>query len=555
MMHGLLLFVVVFMGISTFEVPTQETPDVVIATFDGGTITRSEFEKWCSLSNWEPDSDRELVIQQLAISKSMAAEAIRRGWDADPVIQVELDWKTNQLVQATLKKDVFSKIVVPVQKIEAMYQNSRDRQNKPRKLRLYNIYKRIPDELDVPRKKEVRQEIDRLRLRLLAGEDFTAIAEAESDSQTRFRKGLIGNVPAGVLTPEVDKVAMTMKAGEISEVIETKDGLTILYCEKIIPEVKRTEIEFKEKISKYLKRQLQERAWLDIENELLTRAAIQYDLPILRMNDVDGSSVIAHSRGKRMSVSQLKALASLPNPSLSYSDTNLERRKETVSQYFLLWETFAEAERRGLLTAEITFQRAITRQKELEQKLRLHLIKEKFKPPSDEELVAYFEANHNKFVQQEQFDLSMIQWSFSPEELKDSYLQGEKVRASISSGELDFEAAAERYSELDSSKSGGRLGWIGRSQIGASSMILLKAILRMKPGQLSGLIQHEQKLWILKLHGHHDKRPMTYLEAKSQLEDIVGTDKAQVLEVKIINEWLDKIDIQMAALPVVESPE
>lgn len=539
------------LGYPSLKNPQTIDGEATLATYRGGIITKNDFDSWWSYLKRTPDQDRELAIQELAISKSMAAEAVRRGWDRESTTQVELAWKANQFVRAALRKAVFDKVKVPLPKIEEMYQNSSDRQNRPRKVRLRNIYKKLPAEMDAAAKQVIRQKMADLRQRLLAGEDFAVLAEAESESQTRLRKGIIGNVPAGTLRPEVDAVAMAMKPGEISKVIETEEGLTLLYCEKIIPEQKRTEQEFKQKIAKYLKKQLQNQAWLDLEKMLLERARIQYHWSVLEHKPIDTQAFVARSGEEHLTVAQLKALAALANPAKSLSELKPEQRQVIVDRYFIGREMQLEAERRGLMTAEFKRHLAWERQQGLAYKLMLHLIGEQFKPPTDKDLKDYFQANSRAFIQQEQFDLSIIQWTFPSEALKETYRKGEIVHSQLIRGDMDFETAAKRHSGHNSAKSGGRLGWVNRSRLGATGIPLLKAVLRLEPGQRSGLVQHEKTLWILKLHGRRERRPKTFEEAKDELENKVGTAKARALEVKVTTAWLKDLhlNISMDRLP------
>ena len=45
-----------------------------------------------------------------------------------------------------------------------------------------------------------------------------------ADAGTRFRGGLLGNLPAGQLRPEIDAAAKKLEPGDLSPVLETDDG-------------------------------------------------------------------------------------------------------------------------------------------------------------------------------------------------------------------------------------------------------------------------------------------------------------------------------------------
>ena len=62
---------------------------------------------------------------------------------------------------------------------------------------------------------------------------FAEQAMKHSECPTAMQGGLLGKVPKGQLYPELDAVLFTMKAGEISEIVESPIGFHILYCEAV----------------------------------------------------------------------------------------------------------------------------------------------------------------------------------------------------------------------------------------------------------------------------------------------------------------------------------
>jgi parvulin-like peptidyl-prolyl isomerase len=76
--------------------------------------------------------------------------------------------------------------------------------------------------------KAARDKADELRSRLLAGEDFAALAEAESDCSTRARGGFLGGFDRGTMDEAFDRVAFALTEGEISPVVETPFGFHII---------------------------------------------------------------------------------------------------------------------------------------------------------------------------------------------------------------------------------------------------------------------------------------------------------------------------------------
>lgn len=74
-------------------------------------------------------------------------------------------------------------------------------------------------------KSKAKKEIESLRLRVIKGEKMEDIARAYSnDKASALKGGLILDVKKGLTDPEFEKVAFSLKQGQISKVFETQFG-------------------------------------------------------------------------------------------------------------------------------------------------------------------------------------------------------------------------------------------------------------------------------------------------------------------------------------------
>lgn len=62
---------------------------------------------------------------------------------------------------------------------------------------------------------------------------FADLVLKHSECPSALQSGELGTFPRGKLYPEIDAVLFKMKAGQISEVIETEAGFHLILCEKI----------------------------------------------------------------------------------------------------------------------------------------------------------------------------------------------------------------------------------------------------------------------------------------------------------------------------------
>lgn len=134
----------------------------------------------------------------------------------------------------------------------------------------------IMDELMDEGEKEVKRQV---ALEVLAkiknGEDFEDLAKEYSEDVSGPSGGSIGSVTLGNLVPEFEKVAFSLKEGEISELVETKYGLHIIRVDKL--EVGRTRPleEVKPQIEETLGREARVSAYKKWMDELKSKSFIQ----------------------------------------------------------------------------------------------------------------------------------------------------------------------------------------------------------------------------------------------------------------------------------------
>ncbi len=99
------------------------------------------------------------------------------------------------------------------------------------KLSLRHAFRRLPRAASDDQRARARAAMQALRARLLAGEDFAALARAESDSETAKFGGQITPVARGQLPPAAEAIVWRLAPGEISEVVDTPVGLHVFRLE------------------------------------------------------------------------------------------------------------------------------------------------------------------------------------------------------------------------------------------------------------------------------------------------------------------------------------
>lgn len=111
-----------------------------------------------------------------------------------------------------------------------------------------------------------RQRIEAIAARLAKDpKRFEEQALKHSECPTALHGGLIGDVPAGQLYPELDAVLFAMAAGQLSGVVESPLGYHLVMCEAITPAGVLTQAQAREPIRRMLeerRKRVCQQAWI-----------------------------------------------------------------------------------------------------------------------------------------------------------------------------------------------------------------------------------------------------------------------------------------------------
>ncbi|MGB9617133.1 MAG: SurA N-terminal domain-containing protein [Desulfomonilaceae bacterium] len=110
----------------------------------------------------------------------------------------------------------------------------------PEKVHIEVILLKTPEGGDQKAADEVKAKAADLLKRIRAGEDFEALARAESQDKTSAEKGGdLGFIARGSLAPELEEAAFKTEVGSVSEPVKTKQGYYLIKVVEKQPEVAR----------------------------------------------------------------------------------------------------------------------------------------------------------------------------------------------------------------------------------------------------------------------------------------------------------------------------
>ncbi|HEX9735808.1 MAG TPA: FG-GAP-like repeat-containing protein [Thermoanaerobaculia bacterium] len=498
-----------------------------VAAWRGGSLERADYESWRTVHELDdgPDAVREMVFVL-----SMAEITRQRGGEQEPRTRLEIEAMRQQVLMAALREEVQATVTISDEEVETFRRDHPEAFRRPRKLRLRNVYKRLGQ--DAAATRERMREIHR---QLSEGADFKDVARRESESQTRFRDGLLGYLAPEELPAEVGAALRELAPGEISGVVEHGGGLSIFLCEEVRKAQVPTLDEVRTRLRANLARQRGQERWADFQERLLAAADPRFR---------HSGPIALEVEGYRLSAEELAVLVDLKFPGEKPSDLRPAQLDGLLRSWALgvlgvRRATSEELDRDPAVAASLRWQHlGILARRELVRR-----VDERWREPGEEELRRQFAAHPRRYSEESGYELAVVH--FGKGDDPDRVRHAVEVARRLRAGELAFEDAARRYSIHPSAADGGLLGWQTSRQIAAWGAVAGKALRQMSPGERSGLLRLESGLWIFELRASRDARPMSFAAAEERLRSDVRRQRIRELERIIRREHLEEIALSI----------
>lgn len=528
---------------------SPEAAPEIVATWQGGSLQKAEYESWLVAKDLEagPESLRELVyVRALAAM----AEA-RLGPEDAEEIRLAVEARRHRVLTKALQEHVRGSVEIREEEVESLRREHPGAFVRPRKLFLRNLFKRTGEDPE-----GVAAEMAGIRRRLLAGEDFEELARQESESQSRFRGGLLGFVDPEELPPEVAKAVRNLEPGQLSEPVASGGGLTIFLCEKVRPGQVPSPEEVRAKLRKNLERRRAAEAWEAERTQLVE--GIMLDLqavPHLASGDPPAPDrAVLSMPGYRMGPGEVAAVAALEAPDQPFESLSADR----VEDLLRAWAFGVAAARRAVElgldeaggTAEIL---AVQRMEVLARRELIRRVDERLEEPTEEDLRRWYDAHPALWQRLRESEVAVIHFGTAAgdgpaEEGARRLALATEVVARIEAGDLSFEEAARRHSLHGSAAQGGYLGWRDAGGLLDWGPILTGALRTLEPGETTGLLRLESGLWIFHLLDRRPARVRPFEEVRQAVYEGWRKRRIQEIQLSLRPEVLREIGATFSAL-------
>ena len=158
-------------------------------------------------------------------------------------------------IQHFLDKMTLGKVEVTEEEIKAYYDSHTNFFKKPEQVRASHILIKVEPGASEKNKAKARQKIEKIRQRLVKGEDFGALAREFSQCPSSARGGDLNYFGRRQMAKPFEDAAFALKVGELSDVVETRFGYHLIKVTGRKPASTYSYKDMKDRIRKNLMRE------------------------------------------------------------------------------------------------------------------------------------------------------------------------------------------------------------------------------------------------------------------------------------------------------------
>jgi peptidyl-prolyl cis-trans isomerase SurA len=223
------------------------------------------------------ERDIDKAIERMKEARSFTDEQLREGLARQGMTMAEYRKELKEQILRTrlVNREVKSKIVITSEDIKAYYDSHQDEYAGEKKYYLYNIFVRLSPEADTSERQDALRQIKDASARLKQGLSFEDLVNQLEESSSRVEGTDLGLYRLEELSGQLQGAVAKLKAGEISEVLDTDFGPQIIYVQKIQETATKSMNEIESEIGEKLYNESVDNRYQDWLDELRKRSLIK----------------------------------------------------------------------------------------------------------------------------------------------------------------------------------------------------------------------------------------------------------------------------------------
>ncbi len=176
------------------------------------------------------DEAVEKAIEDILAQAGITREALEDKLSAEgiPLAAYKEEIRDQIVMTRLLNEEIRSRIIILPEELEDYYARHRERYLVSSRKRLLRILKPVSPKATESERRLLREQMEALRQQILSGESFRTLATLHSEGPEARDGGELGYFTVDELREELAEVVRQMNPGDLSAVLELREGWTLL---------------------------------------------------------------------------------------------------------------------------------------------------------------------------------------------------------------------------------------------------------------------------------------------------------------------------------------
>lgn len=198
----------------------------IMAVVDGRAITQSDLiDLLRSLGDkamqFQTEEGQKQLLDELIMQELLYSDAIKNGFEAEGEFVKALEHTKKVMLSQYATKKLLENVTVTDEEVQAYFDAHQDSFEKPASASASHILV------------DSEEKANEILAEIKAGLSFADAASKYSSCPSAAQGGDLGSFTAGRMVPEFEKAVFSMKAGEISEPVQTQFGYHIILANSV----------------------------------------------------------------------------------------------------------------------------------------------------------------------------------------------------------------------------------------------------------------------------------------------------------------------------------
>lgn len=217
-------------------------PNTPVLTIGTEKVTAAEFDAFINslpeqVKAQAQGPGKRQLAEQYARMKVLSSEARKRGLDQDPTVKARMALQSENILAGAVYTDLMSKAAVDDAAVKSAYEKSKENYEEIEARHILIRFKGSAVPLGEGKQElsedQALAKVTEIRKKLAAGEDFAALAKAESDDRgSGDRGGELGPFKRGQMVEAFQDAAFKLPVGQVSEPVKTQFGYHLIRVDK-----------------------------------------------------------------------------------------------------------------------------------------------------------------------------------------------------------------------------------------------------------------------------------------------------------------------------------